>query len=126
MGPAQPATLGLMGEATAPPSAADQSGQASTASVLLWVGILIAVVVAATLILLAIRGRLGRAHHTLHDAQPLTLQGMREMVRNGQMTQDEYDLVRETIIARAKAAKAGSHPQAPARPGPDDPGTDGP
>lgn len=98
-------------------------------SVLLWVGVLIAVILVGSLGVFALRRSvLGDAPASGDDAG--LMDQMRRMVERGEMTQDEYDKARRTIVEKARAGFDARPPAPPsARPprGPGgDPGSGGP
>lgn len=84
-------------------------------SVLLWVGVLIAVILVGSLGVFALRRSvLGDAAPGGDDAG--LMERMRRMVERGEMTQDEYDAARRSIVEKARAGRDAAGPADGARP----------
>lgn len=81
-------------------------------SVLLWVGVLIAVILVGSLGVFALRRSVLGDPSTGADDAGL-MDRMRRMVEGGEMTQDEYDRARRAIVEKAR----GGHDTARAGPG---------
>jgi uncharacterized membrane protein len=79
-------------------------GQGDIGQFLIWVGALIVAVVIGTIVLLVIRRKLGQ--QTAEDPGGFTtMEDMRAMVDRGEMTREEYEKVREAMIAKIRQSK---------------------
>lgn len=74
-------------------------------SVLLWVAVLIALLLVGTIGVFALRRSILADRGGSPDHGGL-MEQMRRMVDRGEMTQDEFDLARRTIVEKARADRA--------------------
>ncbi|MFK7883443.1 MAG: hypothetical protein AB8F26_04580 [Phycisphaerales bacterium] len=91
----------------------------NSTGVLLWAGILIVVAMIGGFIITMVRRNM-LGDHARDDAGSM-MEQMRKMVERGQMTQEEFDLAKKTIIEKARAGidrPAAPPPAHPAKPGP--------
>lgn len=76
-------------------------------SVLLWVVVLIALVLAGAIGVFALRRSILGDRGSGADHGGL-MEQMRRMVERGEMTQDEFDLARRTIVEKARADRVAA------------------
>lgn len=86
------------------------------ASVLLWVGVLVAVCVAGGLVMVAVRRKMLAEDSRRDDGS--MLDHLRDQVARGELSQDEFDAIKRRVVARLAEQMAPDKAEPPARPGP--------
>jgi uncharacterized membrane protein len=81
----------------------------AASSIVIWAIVLIAAVLVGALGVFALR-RSMFSDHSPHTDHAGLMEQMRRMVDRGEMTQDEYDQARRTIVEKAKAAREKAGP----------------
>jgi len=97
-----------------------QSGSGGAGQALVWVGVLIGVVLVASIVVLFLRRRLF-AKDTAGADPGSILESMRALRDSGRMTPEEYDRARETLVRRARGDAAPRPAVKPANPAPEAP-----
>lgn len=79
-----------------------QTNKAGTADALLWIGLLILVVIVGSLVVVALRRKM--LDNASADQETITMSDLRAMVEKGQLSQDEYDVMRAKMAKKASDA----------------------
>ncbi len=87
----------------------------STGQVLLWVGVLIGAVIAASVVVLVLRRKLLSPDHSVDNPASI-MESLRVMRDRGEISLEEYERTRQAMIARATGKPIPRSAPAPARP----------
>ena len=85
-------------------------GHGDTGGVILWIGVLIAVIMVGFVALMWVRRRMFMGES---DQSGGLMDSLRKMRDTGQMSQQEYDAARKAMVARIAKGNPAKKPQSP-------------
>jgi uncharacterized membrane protein len=75
---------------------------------LVWLGILIAMVIAAGLLLVVLRRRFLGPDRTASSSDPLDLESIRRLHREGELSDEEFEAAKEAILGSLRGPRDGA------------------